>query len=701
MKLRTKLILAFVVLSVVPLTGVTVFSYRSSIEAFRETVEREARGHTDEMSRRMELATQDLDRRIEGLGELPYDAVMAAAATDHDSPGRFLSRFIEEMGETAPLIEALEFRPGPSARSAVAPPPSGKNEPGEFEINLAGMWAVRDASRPVEQTVGTHAHAVRIGNVSVLLPCSAMGDDCGSVPEEFRAEDLVSLVTSVVPQVDPEVSERLADVEAMVHAIVGRIEQRVEIVRNGVQPDGPPRPEMPRSATAKAPTVPSLNLAREFESPVHRGKKLVGHVKARVDTGRVLRDVLVRVPTEEGEIPFAVGSDGQIYAPDSADETIVGDLGLAALGSEGSATDGPENWVVVTHEDEALGVTFGIARPVGESLGQIRRATGRNLIYGLAMISVSMLGIVPLSSRMTRNLSSLSAGVDRLAEGNLDARVPVRSKDEIGRLSAAFNDMAGQLHDNQQKLLERERLRRELEMCRRIQEELLPGRSGRLPFAEVRALSIPARELGGDFFNYFALEDGSAALLMGDVSGKGVPAALLMANLQATLRARLPLESNLSRLAEALDRELEASTQPESYLTLFVCVIESGGRRMRYVNAGHNTQYLYRKDGGVEQLSSTGRPLGLYAGGAYVARSLELRDGDWLCLFTDGLVEAENGEGEWFGEQRLEALFEQASGGTPDELVTRIEQAIRAHRGQAEASDDATMLVLRVESITD
>jgi serine phosphatase RsbU (regulator of sigma subunit) len=516
-----------------------------------------------------------------------------------------------------------------------------------------------------------------------------MGDDCGKVPESFRAEDLVSLVTSFAAEVDPEVSEHLAGVEMMVRTIAERVEREVEIVRHEIPLQPPPRPEMPEMATPAALPASGFKFVREFDCPVRRGEELVGHVKARVDAERVLRDVLAHVPTEEGEIPFAIDGEGQVYASDEATEAIVRDL------------DDLENWVVVTHEEEPLGVTFGIARPVGESLGQIRRATGRNLIYGLAMIGVSMLGIVPLSSRMTRNLSALSAGVDRLAEGDLRARVPVRSKDEIGRLSTAFNDMAGQLHDNQKKLLERERLRRELEMCRRIQEELLPGRSGRLPFAEVRALSIPARELGGDFFNYFSLTDGSAALLMGDVSGKGVPAALLMANLQATLRARLPLESNLARLAEALDHELEASTQPASYLTLFVCVIEPDGRRLRYVNAGHNTQYLYRLGGEVERLSSTGRPLGLIAGGAYEERSLELQNGDWLCLFTDGLVEAENSEGDWFGEQRLEALFEQASGGTPDELVTRIEKAIRTHRGQAEASDDATMLVLKVEPVAD
>ncbi len=107
-------------------------------------------------------------------------------------------------------------------------------------------------------------------------------------------------------------------------------------------------------------------------------------------------------------------------------------------------------------------------------------------------------------------------------------------------------------------VVEQERLRRELELSRLIQTEMLPRAPLRLGAAEIKGLSIPAREVGGDFFNYFALPDGRMAMLVGDVSGKGVSAALLMANVQATLRARLPLETDLARLADGLDREVDA-----------------------------------------------------------------------------------------------------------------------------------------------
>jgi sigma-B regulation protein RsbU (phosphoserine phosphatase) len=185
---------------------------------------------------------------------------------------------------------------------------------------------------------------------------------------------------------------------------------------------------------------------------------------------------------------------------------------------------------------------------------------------------------------------------------------------------------------------------------------------------------------------------------MGDVSGKGVPAALLMANLQATLRARLPLERDLAALAEQLDRDLEASTPAESYLTLFVGTVDAGARRLRFVNAGHNTQYVCRVDGSLERLESTGRPVGLLAGGRYEKRTVELQRGDELCLFTDGLVDAENDRGQSFGAKRLEALLKKTCAEEPGAVVTRIEKALRRHRGRTEAVDDATMLVLRLDT---
>jgi sigma-B regulation protein RsbU (phosphoserine phosphatase) len=332
------------------------------------------------------------------------------------------------------------------------------------------------------------------------------------------------------------------------------------------------------------------------------------------------------------------------------------------------------------------------------ALQEIRHTAVRNLGYGLAMVAAALLGIFPLSRRLTRHLESLTDAVERLGRGETGVQVPVPRSAELGRLATTFNRMARDLAQQQERLLAQERLHKELEISRRIQEELLPREPARFPFAEAAGLSIPAREVGGDFFNYFALSSDEAAVLVGDVAGKGVPAAILMANLQATLSARVPLENDLARLADRLDRELgSGSSAPRaSYLTLFIAVVDGRAGTLRYVNAGHNTQILLRQGGGVEPLESTGRPLGLLPGGGYEERRLRVERGDALLLFTDGLLDAEDAAGEPFGMQRLEALVGSGPRASVAQILARVEEALRAHRGATEAGDDATMVALQV-----
>lgn len=274
--------------------------------------------------------------------------------------------------------------------------------------------------------------------------------------------------------------------------------------------------------------------------------------------------------------------------------------------------------------------------------------------------------------------------------------MPVRSNDEIGSLGAAFNQMARDLGAHQKLLGERERLRGELELCRQIQNEMLPKQPLRLGFVEIKGVSIPAREVGGDFFNYFLLPEGEVAMLVGDVSGKGVGAALLMANVQATLRARLSLEHDLAALADAIDHDIDESTPTAVYLTLFMGILDASHRVLRYVNAGHNPQFVLRADGGLDRLPSTGLPIAMFAGHGYKEATVTLSEGDILFFYTDGITEVENETGEMFGSERLEALLVKHHAEGVDAILARIEQEVLTFRGAAELFDDATMMVLRL-----
>jgi serine phosphatase RsbU (regulator of sigma subunit) len=414
----------------------------------------------------------------------------------------------------------------------------------------------------------------------------------------------------------------------------------------------------------------------------------------QAEVARVLSSIVSATEHRQGSIPFAIDVAKHIYTPDPADRPKLAALGLVSGGS-GLRPSRDRDWVVVMRSDAESGIAVGVARPIGPALQAIRRTAARNLGFGAAMIALALLGIVPISRRMTRHLASLTEGAERLARGEIGVRVPVPHGAEFGRLAETFNRMARDLQANQDRLIQQERLRKELEIGRRIQEELLPRDTLRFPFAEVGGVSIPAREVGGDFFNYFPLRDSEAAVLVGDVSGKGVPAALLMANLQATLRARLPVERDLARLADHLDRDLASTAPGAPYVTLFMAVLDGETGRLRYVNAGHNTQFAVRASGGIEPLESTGRPIGLLPGGGFEERSLTLRDGDGLFLFTDGLVECENEAGEAFGMARIEAVLLEHRGLGLAGQLSAMDHAARAHRGSVDAADDATMLVLR------
>jgi len=433
--------------------------------------------------------------------------------------------------------------------------------------------------------------------------------------------------------------------------------------------------------------------AGSAETPYEKARREALAAAEGEELRLLLRAILSGAERRQGAIPFARDAEGKVYAPDPADEAVLASLGQVP-GQPVTRRDAAE-WVVAEKPDPETGIVIAVARPVGPALQEIRRTAARNLGLGLGLAVVALLGILPLSHRMTRHIASLTEGAQRLARGDLDVRVPVPHGREFRELAQGFNRMAGELRLNQERLLEQERLRKELEIGRRIQEELLPRAPLHGPFAEVGGVSIPAREVGGDFFNYFPLSEGEVAILVGDVSGKGVPAALLMASLQATIRARLGHERDLARLAVELDREMASEEPLAPYYTLFLAVLDGGSGRLRYVNAGHNTQFVVRGDGSAERLASTGRPPGLYPGGDYEERTVGLRDGDGLFLFTDGLVETEDETGEPFGMSRLEALLRVHRAHELPALLAQVDAAVRAHRGPLEAADDATMVALR------
>ncbi len=691
MNLRTRLILAFVVLSVLPLTAATLFSYRSSLDALHRAAETQASAVAHTMIVRMDSVTTNINKRLEQLCQLPQPVAAIApaqTASGTTSGSRTAATLVTAMlGQSANMLDRLEF-----VASAPDPPPS-----------IPETAAAADPRPGAPKAAPPAPHADPIVVDLSKLAREFGGNATGATPAELKEQAAaLQFVTELV-----SAGLRMGSKEAAkaTQAQLAGVEQELQALRERQAQATAESAAMKTSAAdpAKmAPPAPAEVRVPKWKGeaigvPVRRDGHVVGTVNATINLDRLLGDVLEATPAEAKEVPFAIDPSGKVHISRSGDETCVSDLHLAALADEpaGARRAGPKmDWMVVTRKDPS-GVTFGIARPLDEPLREIRRVTGRNLALGLTLIGLALIGIVPLSGRMTRNLTTLTAGAQQIARGDLGVRVPVRSKDEFGRLAGAFNQMAADLQAHQQLLLTQERLQRELELCRQIQNEMLPREPLRLDLAEVRGVSIPAREVGGDFFNYFVLSGTEVALLVGDVAGKGVGAALLMANIQATLRARLPLERDLAALADAIDREIERTTPRPVYLTLFVGILDTHEKTLRYVNAGHNPQFILQAGGGVRRLPSTGLPVGMFAGHGYQERTEALADGDLLFFYTDGMTEVENEKGEFFDIQQLEDLLVAEHSDDIDTLLVRVEAAVHSFRGAAEALDDATMMALR------
>lgn len=430
---------------------------------------------------------------------------------------------------------------------------------------------------------------------------------------------------------------------------------------------------------------------------VEQNGQVVEQISAEINLPQLLATVFSTTRRDRGEVPFAIAKDGKIYTPTEDDRKTIEGLNLPAPpDKQTSVTFTRGDWIVVeTADPSGSGLRLGIAKPVADLVGELRKTAARNASLGLGFIGLALVAIVPLSGRLTRNLSKLTDGVDRISHGDYSARVSVKAHDEIGRLATAFNQMAGDVEQHQRAAVEQERVKRELELGRRIQHEMLPHEPLRLGLTEIKGVSVPALEVGGDFFNYFELDDHRIALLVGDVSGKGVGAALLMANIQASLRTRLALGQELSAIAEAIDRDVDENSPGPVYATLFVGILDPATRRLQYVNAGHHPQYAICKQG-LERMESTGLPVGLLSGRGYTARDVQLTAGDLLFFYTDGCVEASNLAGDMFGAERLEALLTAGGPMSPEDVLLRVEQAVKAFRGAAEPFDDETMMAVRV-----
>lgn len=240
-------------------------------------------------------------------------------------------------------------------------------------------------------------------------------------------------------------------------------------------------------------------------------------------------------------------------------------------------------------------------------------------------------------------------------------------------------------------------MRRELELASTIQKKMLPATPPKLNGYSIAGKNVTAQEVGGDYFDYIQMSENRWAFCLGDISGKGLPASLLMTNLHAILRGQTFHLVNPGDILKHANSQLFQSTTSEKFATLFLAILDTSKNTIHYSSAGHDYPYLMRKDGSYERLKSGGLPLGMMDGMDYDEDFIELKPGDFLFVFSDGVPDVTNVHDLMFGEERLTGLLQESTEKDEESetIINKVVESCINHCGKAKLFDDITAIALK------
>jgi sigma-B regulation protein RsbU (phosphoserine phosphatase) len=334
------------------------------------------------------------------------------------------------------------------------------------------------------------------------------------------------------------------------------------------------------------------------------------------------------------------------------------------------------------------------------------------LVVSIAFLVVELIALiigVSLTRTVTGAVHSLYEGTQRVMQGDFSHRITVSGRDQLADLSKSFNSMT----ENLEKLLivakEKERLQAELALALEVQEQLYPKTAPIFKTIRVTGMCQPARMVSGDYYDYQRLSANRLAFAIGDVAGKGISAALLMAGIQSAMRMELRASLELAtpsydgangyrlstaRLVSELNQQLHATTSPEKFATFCIALYDDETGMLTYTNAGHLPPILIH-NGSSTLLDINGTVVGAFPSSKYDESKVELHAGDLLVCYTDGITEPENEYGEMFGEGRLIELVSKNADRDDHRVIEVVMDAVRQWTGAPELSDDMTVLLAR------
>jgi serine phosphatase RsbU (regulator of sigma subunit) len=369
--------------------------------------------------------------------------------------------------------------------------------------------------------------------------------------------------------------------------------------------------------------------------------------------------------------------------------------------------------VALTYRVRALYNRLSSAQSVLVGDGGMRLSDA--LLWMLVIIGVMFLIIefaalimgLALARSITSSVHELFMGTERVRQGDFGHRINIESKDQLGELAESFNQMTGSIENLLLTAAEKKRMEEELRIARQIQMSLLPRGPLDFPGISMTALCVPAREVGGDYYDFFHVGDRQLGVLIADVSGKGTSAALYMAELKGLMLSLSQIYTSPRQLLMEVNRIISENLDTRSFITMTYGVIDLSRGVMTFARAGHTPLVYLRGDRGAataQILAPSGIVVGLRIPGAKEKFAelleedrIELHKGDVLAFYTDGITEAMDAESDLFGDARLGRLISEHGHLDTADLRERILREIESFVGEADQHDDMTMLLIKIE----
>jgi serine phosphatase RsbU (regulator of sigma subunit) len=409
-------------------------------------------------------------------------------------------------------------------------------------------------------------------------------------------------------------------------------------------------------------------------------------------------------------------------APQSDLLALIGKVGVTLLGSDSlqetleqiaalvfDAVPAERCLIMMKHEDGNLETAVARLRKDGQEVDEIR--VSRNIVEEVIHHGKSVLtsdaqhdprfstGTVILQG--IRSVLAVPLGVGEKIFGLIYADSPIANSkftEDHLKVLTTLSSVAAIRVENARLLeerMERERLENELQLASEIQQRFQPSAPPKVDGFDLQGISFPCYEVGGDYYDFINLSDGRMLIALGDVSGKGTAAALLMSSLHAAVHAQAETNLSLVQKINAVNKYLAENTPANRFVTLFAAELNPNDGAINFVNAGHNPPIIVHAGGTVEQLGSGGLPLGIMAGFSYTEGKTQLHPGDVLVLYSDGVSEAQNPAGDEFGIERLSDVIHKHLDKPANRLRDRIEDALSKFADNTPAGDDITFVIVK------